>query len=326
MRKDSEIFLRKCLQYKTEIGEDAFELNITYFGGIPNIEVEIDEIINELKTLKCISKKSEIIGETIQIFLTLDGITYFSKQKINENGITINFNGDQINVVTDNGRIDAKNYEKDIDNIPKTIVVEGNKNSREASSGGSGDQLFGLGLIGMLVLTVFYLDYRIKVQLCLVLASIIIEVATVGVYYNSRKAQVIYGKNIKEMLYFNMAGIICIPLLIGIVNMPLYTSKIDLDDFKKIVDMDGIIKAFLNSEYAYYAFYIIAITNIVIGKKGKWFWNSLFKLTYKRGKDWKIHVSIGILFLVMSILCVIGIVPYIIDVLSNINANNLSKI
>ena len=236
MRKDSEIFLRKCLQYKTEIGEDAFELNITYFGGIPNIEVEIDEIINELKTLKCISKKSEIIGETIQIYLTLDGITYFSKQKINENGITINFNGDQINVVTDNGRIDAKNYEKDIDNIPKTIVVEGNKNSREASSGGSGDQLFGLGLIGMLVLTVFYLDYRIKVQLCLVLASIIIEVATVGVYYNSRKAQVIYGKNIKEMLYFNMAGIICIPLLIGIINMPLYTSKIDLDDFKKILN------------------------------------------------------------------------------------------
>ena len=157
----------------------------------------------------------------------------------------------------------------------------------------------------------------------------------------------IYGKNIKEMLYFNMVGIICIPLLIGIINMPLYTSKIDLDDFKKIVDMDGIIKAFLNSEYAYYAFfqmvgmillaffmfyivcsdfYIIAITNIVIGKKGKWFWNSLFKLTYKRGKDWKIHVSIGILFLVMCILCVIGIVPYIIDVLSNINANNLSKI
>ena len=35
---------------------------------------------------------------------------------------------------------------------------------------------------------------------------------------------------------------------------------------------------------------------------------------------------IGILFLVMSILCVIGIVPYIIEVLSNINANNLSKI
>ena len=66
--------------------------------------------------------------------------------------------------------------------------------------------------------------------------------------------------------------------------------------------------------------------HIVIGKKGKWFWNSLFKLTYKRGKDWKIHVSIGILFLVMSILCVIGIVPYIIDMLSNINANNLSKI
>ena len=101
-----------------------------------------DEVKKLLTDKESISKKSEIIGETIQIYLTLDGITYFSKQKINENGITINFNGDQINVVTDNGRIDAKNYEKDIDNIPKTIVVEGNKNSREASSGGSGDQLF----------------------------------------------------------------------------------------------------------------------------------------------------------------------------------------
>lgn len=45
----------------------------------------------------------------------------------------------------------------------------------------------------------------------------------------------------------------------------------------------------------------------------------------ERGESFT-DVSIGILFLVMSILCVIGIVPYIIEVLSNINANNLSKI
>lgn len=347
MRKDSEMFLRKCLQYKTEMGEDAFELDITYFLEIPNIEVEIDEIIDELKTLKCISKKSEIIGETIQIYLTLDGITYFNSHKRKEQGITINFNGDQINVATNNGQIDAKNYEKDIRNIPKTIVVEDNKNKRETSSGGSGDQLFWLGLVGMLVLTGFYLDYRFKVQFGLVCASVIIEVATFWAYYNSRKAQVIYGKNIREMSYFNMVGILCIPLLIGIINMPLYTSKIDLDAFKQSVDMDGIVKAFFNSEYAYYAlfqmvgmillaffmlhivcsdFYIIAVTNIVIGRRGKWFWNLLFKLTYKRGRDWKTHVTIGILFLVMSIVCVIGIVPYIIDVLSDINANNLPKI
>lgn len=199
----------------------------------------------------------------------------------------------------------------------------------------------------MLVLTGLYLDYRFKVQLGLEFASVIIEIATVWVYYNSRKAQVIYRKNIREMSYFNMVGILCIPLLIGIINVPLYTSKIDLDAFKQSVDVDGIVKVFFNSEYAYYAlfqmlgmillaffmlhivcpnFYIIAVTNIVIGRRGKWFWNLLFKLTYKRGRDWETHVMTGIVFLVVSILCVIGIVPYIMDVLSNMNANDLFKI
>lgn len=347
MRKDSAMFLRKCLQYKTKTGEDAFELDITYFSEIPNLEVEIEEIIDELINQKCISRKSEIIGKTIKIYLTLDGITYFNGHKGKEQGVTINFNGDQINVATDSGKIDAKKYEKDIDNIPKTMVVKGNKNKRAASSDDSGNQLFWLGLVGMLVLTVFYLNYHFIVQLGLVLVSVIIEVATVWVYYNSRKAKVIYEKNIKEMSYFNMVGILCVPLLIGIINMPLYTSKVDLDALKQSVHMDGIVKAFLDSEYVYYAlfqmvgmilltifmlhivcsdFYIIAVTNHVIGRRGKWFWDSLFKLAYKRGRDWKTHVRIGILLLVISILCVIGIVPYIIDVLSKINANNLSKI
>lgn len=346
MRKDSEVFLRKCLQYKAEMGEDAFRLDINYFSQIPNIEVEIDEIIEELKIQNCISRKSGLIGKTIQIYLTLDGITYFNSYKGKEQGITINFNGDQINIATDDGKIDAQKYEKDIRNVPKTIVVE-EKKERVTSSGGSGDQLFWLGLVGMLALTVFYLDYRFEVQVGLVVASVIIEVATVCAYYSSRKTQVIYGKNIKEISCFNMLGILCIPLLIGIINMPLYTSIIDLGALKQSVDMDGIVKAFLNSEYSYYALfqmvgilllaffmihivcsdvYIIAVTNIVMGRRGKWFWNSLFKLTYKRGRDWKTHVKIGILFLVMSILCVIGIIPYIIDVLSNMNANNFSKI
>ena len=49
MRKDSEIFLEKCLQYRGKIGKDAFEIGINYFSEIPNIEVEIDDIIEELK-------------------------------------------------------------------------------------------------------------------------------------------------------------------------------------------------------------------------------------------------------------------------------------
>lgn len=229
-----------------------------------------------MKIQNCISRKSELIGKTIQIYLTLDGITYFNSYKGKEQGITINFNGDQINIATDNGKIGAKKYDKNIKNVPKTIIVE-EKNERVTSSGGSGDQLFWLGLIGMLVLTVFYLDYRFEVQVGLVFASVIIEVATVWTYY----------------ALFQMVGM----LLLAFFMIHIVCSDV----------------------------YIIAVTNIVIGRR-KWFWNSLFKLTYKRGRDWKMHVKMGISILVMSILCVIGIVPYIIDALSNMNANNLSKI
>ena len=52
----------------------------------------------------------------------------------------------------------------------------------------------------------------------------------------------------------------------------------------------------------------------------------MFKLTHKRGKDWKKHVLVGVVFLVISILCVCGIIPYIINVLNNINEKNFSEI
>ena len=80
MRKDSELFLRKCLQYKAETGKKVFELDITCFPEIPNLEVEIEDIFDELKSKKCISKKSEILGQTIKVYLTLDGITYFKNE------------------------------------------------------------------------------------------------------------------------------------------------------------------------------------------------------------------------------------------------------
>lgn len=342
MRKDSEAFLRKCLQYRIEKKKDAFEIDINYFSEIPNIEIEINEIMEELKMQKCISRKSELTGKIIHIYLTLDGITYFDDYKGKEQKITVNINGDQINIATDHGMIDAK--KEDIRNIPKTIVIN-EKAKRSISSDILGNQLMFLCMIGIVVLTVYYLKYRAEVQIGLVLTSMIIEVITVWVYYRSKKAFVIYGKNIKEMVRFNIIGILGVPLLIGIINMPFYTSIINLDAFKQSVDMNGIVNTFLNSEYSVYAVsqtggmlvimlfmmhiicsdvYIIAVTNIAIGRSGKWFWQSLFKLTYKSGKDWKRYVLTGVILFILSMVCVIGIIPYISDGLKNINAKNFS--
>lgn len=93
-----------------------------------------------------------------------------------------------------------------------------------------------------------YLDFRFQVQLGLAIASIVIEVTTYLVYYNSKKTQVIYGKNIKEMLYFNMFSILCILLLIGVINSPIYTSKINLDSFNQSIDNEAFIISHISSE------------------------------------------------------------------------------
>ena len=69
MRKGSELFLRKCLQYKDETGKMVFELDITCFSEIPNLEVEIEDIFDELKSKKCISKNSEILGKQLKYIL-----------------------------------------------------------------------------------------------------------------------------------------------------------------------------------------------------------------------------------------------------------------
>lgn len=337
MRKDSELFLRKCLQYKDETGKKLFELDITCFPEIPNVEVEIEDIFDELKSKKCISKKSEILGQTIRVYLTLDGITYFKNENTRKKqGDTFIFSGKQINIATDNGKVDAKQYENVTEDSPKTIVIEDNKNTSPVAPANSGNELLWLFIIGLFVLTDIYLDYRFQVQMGLAIASIVIEVITHLVYYNSKKTQLIYGKNIKEMLYFNMFSILCILLLIGVINSPIYTSKINLDSFNQSIDNEGIGVDFFNFQCTNYALfqvvgmlflalllfriicsniYIIAVTNISTGRRGRWFWNSLFKLTYKRGIKWKRQVAADVFILVTSVLSVAGIIPYIINVL-----------
>ena len=45
MRKDSEMFLKKILDYRNNIGKNNFELNFQYFNDIPSIETGIYIII-----------------------------------------------------------------------------------------------------------------------------------------------------------------------------------------------------------------------------------------------------------------------------------------
>ena len=89
--------------------------------------------------------------------------------------------------------------------------------------------------------------------------------------------QVIYGKNIKEMLYFNMAGIICIPLLIGIINMPCL--NVTYKDFHFYKDCPLKLRTSLGFEL----FTILCIVNYVTVFIEKYFIEEIpqkFKFAY----------------------------------------------
>ena len=48
MRKDSQIFLKKILDYRNSTGENNFELNYKYFDDIPSVETAIYDILDDL--------------------------------------------------------------------------------------------------------------------------------------------------------------------------------------------------------------------------------------------------------------------------------------
>lgn len=139
MRKDSEMFLKKVLDYRNNIGENNFELNFQYFNDIPSIETAIYDILDDLVRNNCLTSKSQVIDleGDISINLTLDGITYFDDVKEKNSAVIFNVSGGQVNIAKDNGKIDAvmgntepQKERKKID-VPMDKVYQRNESTSE---------------------------------------------------------------------------------------------------------------------------------------------------------------------------------------------------
>lgn len=115
MRKDSEMFLKKILDYRNSTGKNNFELNYQYFDDIPSIETAVYDILDDLIINNCLTSKSQVIDLEggISINLTLDGITYFDEEKERNSAVIFNVSGGQVNIASGNAKIDAvQNTEK----------------------------------------------------------------------------------------------------------------------------------------------------------------------------------------------------------------------
>lgn len=111
MRKDSELFLKKLLEYRKKVGKDSFEVIYQDYKEIPSIETAIFDILKDLIKNNCLTSQSRVLDLEghISINLTLDGIAYFDEAKTKENTLNYIFNvsGGQMNFAKDNGTINA---------------------------------------------------------------------------------------------------------------------------------------------------------------------------------------------------------------------------
>lgn len=82
LRKDSEKFLEIILRKREKIGEDALSFGLEDFKEIPNIQMNIKTILDDLKIHGCISDNSSmyVTGE-MDIYLTMEGIEFFKDKK-----------------------------------------------------------------------------------------------------------------------------------------------------------------------------------------------------------------------------------------------------
>lgn len=99
LRKDSEKFLEIVLKKREEIGKDALSFGLEDFREIPNIQINIGTILDDLKIHGCIGDNSlKCVTGEIDIYLTMEGIEYFKyKERVNQveqmSGNVTNFYG-----------------------------------------------------------------------------------------------------------------------------------------------------------------------------------------------------------------------------------------
>ncbi len=131
IRKDSEIFLRKLLEYNKETGKDSFKLNYKNFTEIPSIETVIFDILKDLIDNNCLASQSRVdnLEGDISIYLTLDGIKYFDEVNSKEYSLNYIFNvsGGMVGIANDNGSINAVGNFKDVEKNQDTNKIVSDK-------------------------------------------------------------------------------------------------------------------------------------------------------------------------------------------------------
>ncbi len=242
--------------------------------------------------------------------------------------------GGQVNISKDNGIVNA-NQNNGAKVVEKEIIIEDksrnyNRNQNGTMGEANNGTIVFAGLALLFAVSV-YVQYHRQIFLGFIIISLLIELLTCVIYYKGKKNKILYDKNLRQIGIFNMVSVWLIPILIGIINSPIYSSKINFDYLERQIETNGLIQTyFTNASEQYVMFqmvgllftgvfliyivwsdlYIVAVLNVAMGKKGQKFWKRLLKWTCGKSKEGGKHIKIGIFLIFISLIITTGL-PYI---------------
>ncbi|MGO5052374.1 hypothetical protein ACTQ6A_07600 [Lachnospiraceae bacterium LCP25S3_G4] len=268
----------------------------------------------------------------------------------NTTATVINYNigrGGQVNINYGNGILTAeqnnKCYNCDNEIIKKVTIVNKVYTVQQSVNNNSSSQsndtvMFVLG-IAFIAVGVF-IQYKNRIQVGMLIAALVIGFLTIVTYYIGERKNMYFDKNIKSIVVFNIVSIFVIPLLMWLIDNPIFFKGVEYSLLKQQIESKGLVPTILNTEvgpsvlyqmtgviltgfFLIYILvsdiYIVALVNVVNGSVLQPFWHLLLRKTCGRTKNGAVHIIYGLLILMICYTMITGITPNVLKVIQNMS-------
>lgn len=195
-----------------------------------------------------------------------------------------------------------------------------------------GTEIVVVFLLVALFLIYWFLKYEKIICVVVLVLFVFLEVAfLVAEYIITRRYRI--DKSIKYILLFNILATICIPILVSFIKMPIMGPDFDKEAMLNKMQEEGIFTALFDVEVFGFLLYqamgviilivfmiftlvgmihVLSMINLVLknrfGKMWEWFYIKTMGLC----KSVKFYISFGLLLLVLSFLCISGVLSALI--------------
>ena len=195
-----------------------------------------------------------------------------------------------------------------------------------------GTEIVVVFLLVALFLIYWFLKYEKIICAVVLVLFVFLEVAfLVAEYIITRRYRI--DKSIKYILLFNILATICIPILVSFIKMPIMGPDFDKEAMLNKMQEEGIFTALFDVEVFGFLLYqamgviilivfmiftlvgmihVLSMINLVLKNRFGKMWEWFYIKTVGLCKSVKFYISFGLLLLVLSFLCISGVLSALI--------------